>query len=275
MRENGDVEAPSHPSARPTAIVIGAGFGGISVAGRLARAGYSVTCLEKAATPGGRCAELVRDGHRFDSLPRNPNSQNLPLGLCGSEDQYSSTTTQGSFRRPLTAACHFFWAPVTIALTCRFDMGPSIVLVPSAYREAFEALGDSLSSHVELQRVDPTYTVRFHDGAALELTSDLQRMEEQLEEMEAGSFRQFLSLIHQGHDNLHDTLANIAHRNFYSLFEFFNPLNAWLLFKLNVLVKHFSYVSRLFTDPRLRAAFSFQDMYATCPSKSTDFNTET
>jgi len=78
MRENGDVEAPSHPSARPTAIVIGAGFGGISVAGRLARAGYSVTCLEKAATPGGRCAELVRDGHRFDSLPRNPKSQAPP-----------------------------------------------------------------------------------------------------------------------------------------------------------------------------------------------------
>ena len=32
-------------------------------------------------------------------------------------------------------------------------------------------------------------------------------------------------MVLQGHDNLHDTLQNIAHRNFYSLFEFFNPLN--------------------------------------------------
>ncbi len=48
-------------------VVIGAGLGGIAAAGRLARAGYEVTVLEKNATPGGRCGQLVRDGHRFDT----------------------------------------------------------------------------------------------------------------------------------------------------------------------------------------------------------------
>ena len=135
----------------------------------------------------------------------------------------------------------------------------------------------------------------------------------QLEAIEKGSFSAFLSLIRQGHDHLHVTLAAIAHRNFYSPFEFFSPVNAWLLLRLNVtsfwpspaqtlstlpppwklklptatgwnhrhgskvrsavciskltdaypqvLRKHYSYIKGFFTDPRLRAAFTFQDMY--------------
>src|SRR6478609_8074051 len=53
-------------SAQPTALIIGAGLGGIATAARLARNGYQVTVLEKNSRPGGRCSQLVRDGHRFD-----------------------------------------------------------------------------------------------------------------------------------------------------------------------------------------------------------------
>jgi phytoene desaturase len=52
---------------RPTALVIGAGLGGIAASARLARAGFQVRVLEKNGTPGGRCSQLVRDGHRFDT----------------------------------------------------------------------------------------------------------------------------------------------------------------------------------------------------------------
>ncbi|MBN1202031.1 MAG: phytoene desaturase [Anaerolineae bacterium] len=53
-------------NSHPKALVIGAGLGGIATAARLARSGYQVTVVEKNASPGGRCSQLVRDGHRFD-----------------------------------------------------------------------------------------------------------------------------------------------------------------------------------------------------------------
>jgi len=49
-----------------SAIIIGAGVGGIATAISLARNGYKVKVYEKNSSPGGRCGQLIRDGHRFD-----------------------------------------------------------------------------------------------------------------------------------------------------------------------------------------------------------------
>ncbi len=56
-------------SDKPTAIVIGAGIGGIATAARLARNGFRVTVLEKEGKPGGRTNQIVREGHRFYTGP--------------------------------------------------------------------------------------------------------------------------------------------------------------------------------------------------------------
>jgi phytoene desaturase len=52
-----------------SAIVIGAGVGGLTAATHLARNGLQVTVLEKNARPGGRCDQFTREGHRFDTGP--------------------------------------------------------------------------------------------------------------------------------------------------------------------------------------------------------------
>lgn len=46
-----------------TAIVVGAGVGGIATAARLAKAGYKVTVVEKNDYTGGRCSLLHQDGY--------------------------------------------------------------------------------------------------------------------------------------------------------------------------------------------------------------------
>jgi len=49
-----------------TAVIIGAGIAGITTAIYLAREGFDVTIYEKNSFPGGRCGQILRDGHRFD-----------------------------------------------------------------------------------------------------------------------------------------------------------------------------------------------------------------
>ena len=53
----------------PKAVVIGAGFAGMSAASFLAKEGFQVTVIEKHATPGGRARQLVEAGFTFDRGP--------------------------------------------------------------------------------------------------------------------------------------------------------------------------------------------------------------
>ena len=192
--------------ANPTALVIGAGVGGIATAARLARHGYRVTVVEKGARPGGRCNRLVRDGHHFDT-------------------------------------------------------GPTLFLMPDLYAQAFASLDERMEDHLDLRRLDPVYHVHFDDGSSLDLTSDLPAMQAQLEAIEPGSFAGYLRYLREGSYHYRRALPTLVQRGFYRFFEFFNLRNLVMLFKLRLLVRHYARVGAFFTDPRLRAAFTFQDMY--------------
>lgn len=59
--------------ARQTAVVVGAGFGGLATALRLTARGVHVTVVDRLAGPGGRAAEFVRESNgrtfRYDAGP--------------------------------------------------------------------------------------------------------------------------------------------------------------------------------------------------------------
>src|SRR5262245_65434118 len=63
------VARPFRAGARPHAVVIGSGFGGLAAAVRLGARGYRVTVLEKLDAPGGRAYVYRQDGFVFDAGP--------------------------------------------------------------------------------------------------------------------------------------------------------------------------------------------------------------
>lgn len=191
---------------KPTAIVIGAGIGGIATAARLAKNGYDVTVLEKESTLGGRANQIVRDGHRF-------------------------------------------------------DIGPTLFLMPEVWDETFAALGERMSDHLDLRRIDPTYKVHFEDGLQLQLTSNLGEMQRQLEQVEKTAFTGFLAYLAEGARHYKLSLEKFVGRNFYNLFEYFSLANLPLIVQLKALQKHYANTGRFFKDERLKAAFTFQNMY--------------
>ena len=187
-------------------LVIGAGVGGIACAAYLARKGYRVTVVEKNTVPGGRCNQIVQDGHRF-------------------------------------------------------DVGPSLLLLPQVYAATYAALGERMEDHLDLRRIDPTYHVHFADDTELKLSADINWMQEQLEDIEPGSFSGFLRYMTEGYRHLNIALDRFLTKNFYTLYDHVHPGSLSLLAELKLLRKHYANLGNYFKSDKLKAVFSFQDVY--------------
>jgi phytoene desaturase len=68
-RVDPDILVPDRADGRPAVPVIGAGFGGLAAAIRLAAKGYRPVVLDRLDMPGGRASAIRRNGHRFDLGP--------------------------------------------------------------------------------------------------------------------------------------------------------------------------------------------------------------
>ncbi|HSL29911.1 MAG TPA: phytoene desaturase family protein, partial [Anaerolineales bacterium] len=142
-----------------------------------------------------------------------------------------------------------------------FDAGPTLLVMPLLYQSEFAALGTSLHELLEFQRVDPTYHLVFDDGSQLALTSDMKWMQDQLEAFEPGSFTGLLRYLEEGHRHYHLGVEKLVNRDFRKASDFFRLENIPLLYRLKPLTNHYRNMSMYFDDPRLKAAFTFQDVY--------------
>jgi phytoene desaturase len=142
-----------------------------------------------------------------------------------------------------------------------FSTGPTLLIMPLLYRSEFAHLGLDMDAALEPQRVDPTYDVVFDDGARLAMTSDLTSMRTQLEAMEPGAFAGFLRYIEEGRTHYDLGMPRLVDRDFRRLTDFATPANLVLALRVRALLPHYRHMSRFFDSPRLRAAFTYQDVY--------------
>jgi phytoene desaturase len=142
-----------------------------------------------------------------------------------------------------------------------FDTGPTLLVMSPLYEAEFARMGVQMQEVLDLQRVDPTYHLVFDDGSRLTLTSDMQSMREQLEAIQPGSFQGLLRYLEEGRRHYELGIEKLVYPDFRSPFDFFKPGNLPLLHQVKPLRKHFANMGHYFDDPRLKAAFTFQDVY--------------
>ena len=78
----------------------------------------------------------------------------------------------------------------------RWDVGPSLLLLPDVYRKTFSLLGGDLEDHLELLKVDPFYRCFFGDGTVTEISPDEKTMMQSLEAIEAGKYGRLIPHLH-------------------------------------------------------------------------------
>ena len=191
---------------QPKAVVIGAGVGGLATANYLAQNGYAVEIYEKNCKPGGRCGQLIQDGHRF-------------------------------------------------------DLGATILLMPSLYKQVLSELGVDLEKDLETTLLEPVYKLFFSDDSDFAFTRDVEKMKAQLESIEPGSFPKYQEYVKEGYEYFNLSMNDLLGKNFDHLFQFVNFKSMRLLLKLKTYLNHTDYIQRFFKDPHLRMAFTFQNIY--------------
>lgn len=142
-----------------------------------------------------------------------------------------------------------------------WDLGPTIMLMPFVFEQAFASVGRKLSDYLTLVRCDPNYRVTFRDGSTITLTSELTRMRDELERIEPGSFEPYLRFLAKGRDRHDTSMERFVSRHFDSLGQFLAPSNLPHALRIGAHQKLFSQVSKSFQDERLRQTMSFQTMY--------------
>jgi len=142
-----------------------------------------------------------------------------------------------------------------------FDTGPTLLVMPLLYESEFAALGTSMHEMLDLQRVDPTYHLVFDNGSRLALTSDMKYLREQLESFEPGSFRGLLRYMDEGRRHYNLGIEKLVQPDFRVASDFFKLENLPLLYQVKPLANHYANMKHYFDDPRLKAAFTFQDVY--------------
>jgi phytoene desaturase len=143
----------------------------------------------------------------------------------------------------------------------QFDTGPTLMVMPLLYEAELAQLGASIPEWMDLIRVDPTYTLVFDDGSQLALSSDLSRMYQQLEAIEPGSFKGFLRYLEEGQRHYDLGIEKLVYPDFRKAIQFFRPGNLPLIYQVKPFVKHYANMANYFKTPRLKAAFTFQDVY--------------
>ncbi len=142
-----------------------------------------------------------------------------------------------------------------------FPTGPTLLIMPLLYRSELSALGADLEADLDPQRVDPSYRIVFDDGERLDMTSDLAALSARLDAMEPGASGGLLRYLDEGRRHYDLGMARLVERDFRRARDFFRPTNAALMFQVHALLPHYRHMSAFFDSPRLRAAFTFQDVY--------------
>jgi phytoene desaturase len=86
----------------------------------------------------------------------------------------------------------------------RFDMGPTILTIPSVLRRVFAEAGKNLDDYLDLVRLDPQWRCFFADGSVLDLVEDVDAMAGSLDAYAPGTgsadgYRNFLALSERLH----------------------------------------------------------------------------
>lgn len=219
-------------SRRKTALILGAGIGGLSLGIRLQSLGFDTTIVERLDQPGGRAYQKrTADGYVFDM---GPTVITVPHFI---EELFALERDKGMLAEP--------------------DY-PAQILAPDARVREGESGGERTRDYVKLVPILPFYRIYFDDGTFFDYDGD-----------PASTRRQIADLAPEdlaGYERFHADAQAIFERGFLELgYTHFGDMPTMLrvvpdLMRLDAVRTLFSFTSKYFQNPKMRQVFSFETL---------------
>jgi phytoene desaturase len=143
----------------------------------------------------------------------------------------------------------------------KFDVGPTIVMMPDVYKELFTYSGANPDAYLSMQLLDPLYQLHYHDGTTLTMSSNLTKLMETLESFSPDEAQRYLAYLADIYKRY--TIANdgFIDRGFLRLRDILNWKVIRNTFRLRTFNSAYKSISKFVKNEKLRQALSFQTLY--------------
>ncbi|AWT36000.1 phytoene dehydrogenase [Deinococcus arenae] len=217
---------------RKTALIVGAGIGGLSLGIRLQSLGFDTTIVERLDQQGGRAYQKrTPDGYVFDM---GPTVITVPHFI---EELFALERDKGM----LGEADY-----------------PAQVLAPDARVREGESGGERTRDYVKLVPILPFYRIYFDDGTFFDYDGDPVSTRRQIADLAPEDLA--------GYERFHADAQAIFERGFLELgYTHFGDMPTMLrvvpdLMRLDAVRTLFSFTSKYFQNPKMRQVFSFETL---------------
>ena len=208
-----------------TAIIIGAGFGGLSLGIRLQSLGFNTTILEKLDAPGGRAYVKKVKGFIFDM---GPTVITVPHFI---EELFSLEQLQDDLNKP--------------------DFPQEVLLNKNSEKTSTE-------DYAEIVPIKPFYRIYFHDKTYFDYDGDPVNTRRQIKEIEEEDLEGYERFHRDAEAIFKRGFLELGYTFFGSAKEVFKVLPD--LLKLDAVRSLFSFTSKYFKSDKLRQVFSFETL---------------
>ena len=144
-----------------------------------------------------------------------------------------------------------------------FDVGPTLVMMPSIYQEIFTLCGKNPDDYIPMTRLDPMYEVYFKGEPYrhYKLNSDLTDIMKMVEKKGEVNATGFLSYINEIYKRYQVALKHFITRPFRKATDFYNPYMLLQAMKLKTFDSADHMMASFMPDKDLQQMLSFQTLY--------------
>ncbi|MEM0938410.1 MAG: phytoene desaturase family protein [Bacteroidota bacterium] len=149
-----------------------------------------------------------------------------------------------------------------------WDMGPSWYWMPDVFDTFFNFFGKKVSDYYQLDRLDPSYTVKF-ENEVISIPADMNELEALFESIEKGSSKKLRSFLKQAKYKYDVGIKKLVYKPSRSLVEFLDAKLLMGLLKMDVFTSIAKHVRKHFKDEKLIQLMEFPILFLGATAENT------